>query len=261
MLSCKEEDIKEFIKRLPPINQESVHLIMLAVRSRKALKFLGFKIKDLVVERKVLRAGLNKENTVNEWGWWRSKYFDTVYNYAQLQLNGRYHVREMLAPYQSMAIYGTLAPRNVRSAALGLIKDDVDLLGLNDIAQLAKQSSLWFGKLHATRVKGVHFQTIDLDTMDHLVYTRIRDLVSSFDIWMTTQTARGYHIILDLSKSEHAREFYAPGKNNSPSYAKSIIDTYGPLGVEMQKDSQEPIPGTLYFKDESLEPNYIEILQ
>jgi len=29
----------------------------------------------------------------------------------------------------------------------------------------------------------------------------------------------------------------------------------------MQRDSQEPIPGTLYFKDDDLNPNYIQIIE
>ena len=256
-----ESDVKEFVKRLPALSDETVHLIMLAVRSRKATKLLGFKIKDLVIERKVIRQMINKENTVSEWGWWRNKYLDTVYNYAELQLLGRYHIREILAPSRAMAIYGTISPRNVKSAVITQMKENLELLGINDVKTLAKQHSMFFGKLHATKAKGYAFQTIDIDTMEPEVYRRIRDFISVFPIWMITKTARGYHIILDLAKSNDARTFYAPGFGGAPSYAKLLMDNYEHFGVELQRDSQEPIPGTLYYKDESMNPNYVEIME
>lgn len=57
MMLMQEETVREFINRLPPISYEipTVHLILLAVRSRFAKMQYDIKIKDLVVERKVIR--------------------------------------------------------------------------------------------------------------------------------------------------------------------------------------------------------------
>ena len=65
-----EDVTKEFIKRLPElsINPPTVHLQMLAARSRKAREIMGLKVHDLVIERKIIRAIPD----------WRLRYFNSV---------------------------------------------------------------------------------------------------------------------------------------------------------------------------------------
>jgi len=85
-----ESDVKESIKRLPELSIEpiSVHLLMMAIRSRKARKLLDTKMKDLVVERKIIRPIPD----------WKNRYFNTVYNMAVLQFNGKYNVKNIIVP-------------------------------------------------------------------------------------------------------------------------------------------------------------------
>lgn len=253
-----ESDVKYFIEKLPELCYPShVHLLMLAVRSRKAREMMGVKCKDLVVERKVIRDIPD----------WRSRYFNSVYNLSILQHHGRFETKEILAPPQSMGIFGTLSPRNVTSAleqlttenmqhlfAVGKIGNTPEHWQL-EMAELAKQNSKWFGALHAHRTKPWHYVTIDID--EPSIYPEVRDMVTSLNIWMITQTSRGYHIILDLTKSEDAKAYYGT-KPQDGIHFKLIEKFKGKY--DFQHDSQEPIAGTLYYKVKD-ELNYVRIIQ
>lgn len=66
----KEDQLTEFTKRLPDITivPPTTHLMMMAIRSRKAKEIMGVKLKDLVVEREIIRPVSN----------WRARYFNAV---------------------------------------------------------------------------------------------------------------------------------------------------------------------------------------
>ena len=235
-----EEDVKEFIGRLPNLSLDppSVHLLMLAVRSRKAKTIMGVKIKDLVVERKVIRPSQM----------WRNRYFSSVYKLALLQNYGLYYYNDRVIPSQTMAIYATLSPRNVRAAVADLMKENVTLLYQHDESaryQLTKQDVRFFGHLHRHKLRTTHFVTLDLDVDDRQLLNAILDEVSSFTIFMVTETSRGYHIVLDLTDPDDAREFYGQEK-----MMQKLGLEYAKKGLEFQRDSQEPVPGTLYCKDD-----------
>ena len=247
-----EEDVKEFIKRLPDLTltPPTVHLIMAAIRSKKVKEFLGIKVHDLVIERKIIRP----------LEFWRDRYFNSVYNLALLQHEGFYDLKDnKKVPSETVGLLATLSPRNVRFAVQDLIKDDIGFFYNNNEAsnaELAKQSSQWFSKLHQHRAKGSHFVTIDIDSLDKELYTRVCDFISTIKIWMITETSGGYHIILDLTKEDDARTFY--GQNGILQQLRQKED---PTIVEIQRDSQEPIPGTFYHRLNSIEPHFVKILR
>jgi len=243
-----ESDVKEFISRLPDITLDppSVHLVMLAIRSRKAKQILGIKIKDLVVERRIIRPSN-----------WREKYFKTVYNLALLQHHGLYYYKGLEIPLQAKAIYASLTPRNVYHAIADLMKENISYLFQGDESaryQLTKQDVRFFGCLHRHKMRTSNFVTLDLDTGDKKILKEILDYVSVLPLFMVTETSRGYHIVLDLSKPDDARAFYGQEK-----IMQKLGLKYTDKGLEFQRDSQEPVPGTLYFRENG-SPHYVKLL-
>lgn len=256
----KEDDTKEFIKRLPnlTVNPLNVHLIMLAVRSRKAREIMGFKVKDLVIERRIIRPIFRLPEQKLDFTDWREKYFNSVYNLSILQHQGKYNVKGVLAPAEAMGIFATLSPRNVMSANADLMKENITYLYQGDDAskiELAKLSARFFGSLHKHKDRGSNFVTLDIDNGDKVLFKEILDKVSILPIFMATETSRGFHIILNVSKPEDARIFY--GEN---ALIQQLGLAYAKKGLEIQKDSQEPIAGTLYYRQKG-ELHYVKILQ
>lgn len=239
-----EPDLREFIRRLPDLTvaPPTVHLVMLAVRSKKAKELMGIKIKDLVVERSIVRPIPI----------WRDRYFADVWNLAVLQHFGYYDMKTETKnldriPTETMGILATIAPRNVRFAVADMMKEDVEMLYRIDdssLMELAKVPSRFFGHLHSHPAKdGFRSVTVDIDSTDELRFAEIHDLLSSFKIFMATQTSGGFHVVLDLTNKDHARDFYAGGK----STCAVLTANYGNW-LEIQRDSQEPVPGTLYAR-------------
>ena len=248
-----ESDVREFIDRLPAlsVDRPTVHLLMLAIRSRIAKELLGVKIRDLVVERKIIRP-----TSV-----WKQRYFNKVYNLALLQHHGRYHYRDTMVPSESMAIYATLSPRDVLRAVAESLKLSVNDLYQRDessLMSLSRQDIHFFSNLHKHRAKGSMFVTLDLDVLDKSLMYEIKEMVeeAGVPIWMITETSRGYHIILNLSKEEHARVFYG-----QESLLHKLRIRYASKGLEIQKDSQECVPGTRYYRKDSSRPFYVRILE
>lgn len=245
-----EEITKEFIKRLPDLtmNPPTVHLLMLACRSRKAREILGQKVHDLVVEREIIRAIPD----------WKLRYFNSVYNLSVLQHNGRYEYKTLLIPAQAMGIFATLSPRNVISSTADVMKDNITFLPMKDDAskmELAKLPSRYFGALHRHKDRSSNFVTLDLDNDDKELFKEILDKVSILPIFMVTETSRGYHIVLNVTKPEDAKVFY--GQN---ALMQQLGLAYAKRGLEIQKDSQEPIPGTLYYKKGGV-IHYVQLLR
>jgi hypothetical protein len=245
-----EEDVKEFIGKLPTLvpNPPTAHLIMLAVRSRKAREIMKIKVKDLVVEREIIRPIQD----------WRDRYFNSVSNLATLQHLGRYNVKTNLVPPQAMGIFGTLSPRNVLTANAELMKDNITFLYQRDessLMEIAKVPSRFFGMLHRHKDRSTNFVTLDLDNNDESLMKEILNKASVVPVWMVTETSRGYHIILDISKPVDARIFYG-----EEALIQKLGLEYTKKGLEIQKDSQEPIPGTFYpSKDKP--KHFVRILQ
>ena len=79
-------------------------------------------------------------------------------------------------------------------------------------------------------------------------------LLSSFNVFMATQTSGGFHIVLNLTDKADARDFYAGGK----STCAILTANYGNW-LEIQRDSQEPVPGTLYCKPRGVH-HYVKLL-
>lgn len=244
-----EEDVKEFIKRLPDlsIDPPTVHLLMLAVRSRKAKECLGIKIRDLLISREIVRP---KEN-------WRDIYFRKIQRLSLLQHYGIYKYRELDIPLVTRAIYATLSPRSVFHAVSDLMKENISFMLQRDqssVYQLTKQDIRYFSKLHRHKVSGYHYVTLDIDVLDSSLLKNILDEVSILPIFMVTETSRGYHIILDLSRNEDAKIFYGQEK-----LMQKLGLKYAKHGLEIQRDSQEPVPGTLYYRKNT--PFYVKIIQ
>lgn len=246
-----EEDVKLFIEKLPPLSEPfHVHLLMLAVRSRKAKEMMGFKCHDLVVEREIIRQ--------NEG--WNARYFNSVYNMSILQCHGRYDTPHGIVPMESKGIFATLNPRNIMSATNDLMKNNMELIMKNNsesIIELAKIHSRFFGNLHRHKAKTLyHFVTIDLDEGGRPLLNKVLGEIAAIPIWMVTQTTRGYHIILDVGKPDDAEEYF----HNQKGVKARLQHDYKEYKIDYQNDSQEPIAGTLYFKEKGI-PNYVQIIQ
>ena len=250
MKYVNEKDLKEFIDRLPElqINPPTVHLMMLAVRSRKAKEILGKKIHDLVVEREIIRKIPD----------WRTRYFNSVYNLSVLQHEGRYEVQGLMAPAEAMGIFATLSPRNVMGASADLFSDNIRLLYRPDDSQraeLSKIGSRYFGCLHRHKDRTTNFVTADLDTDDPVIFKEVKDALSVIPFYMVTETSRGFHIIMNITKQEDAKVFY--GQNG---LMQQLGLKYTKYGLEWQKDSQEPVAGTHYYKKGGKD-HFVKILQ
>lgn len=244
-----EADVKEWVRRLPDltVNPPISHLIMLAIRSRKAKEQLGQKLKDLVIERDIIRAVPG----------WRDRYFNSVYNTAVLKEYGRYEFRDIMVTPGVTGIFGTVTPRNVMSAVSELVKENVSLAFQHNneaMYELSKQTSRYFGFLHGNKMGGFHVSTVDID--DASLYEQVKDEVSVLPKYMITKTSRGYHIILNLSRNEDAMAFYKSDKNSPGILSKLKLH----LKVDIQRDAQEPIPGTRYASKEDMN-NYVQIIQ
>lgn len=244
-----EGDVREWVRRLPDltVNPPMTHLLMLAIRSRKAKEQLGQKMKDLVIERDIIRAMPG----------WRDRYFNAVCNMAVLKEYGRYEFRDITVTPGVTGIFGTVAPRDVMNAVSELVKENVTLaFQHNDEAmyELAKQTSKYFGLLHKHKTGGFHVSTVDVD--DASIYPQVRDEVSVLPRYMTTKTSRGYHIILNLSRGEDAMAFYRSDKEHPGILSKLKLH----LKVDIQRDAQEPIPGTRYASVEDIN-NYVRIIE
>jgi hypothetical protein len=212
----------------------------------------GFKIKDILVEREIIRPIPQ----------WRERYLDSVWNMEICKLQGRYHYNGVLMPSDIFGTLATLSPRSINYALLDLMKENLDLTFGNHTQQaleeLSKQTSRWFGFLHQHKTKGTRFVTVDQDDDNKDTLKGILDLVSSLPIWMVTETGRGYHVILDVSRAEDAEHFFAPAKGGKPSLSKQIADGF--VNVEIQNDSQEPISGTRYASPKDPE-HFVTIIQ
>lgn len=58
-----------------------------------------------------------------------------------------------------------------------------------------------------------------------------------------TETSGGYHIVLDVNDHQSALDFYVGG-----GIWDQIHGLYKDVPVELQRDVQEPVPGTLYCR-------------
>jgi hypothetical protein len=121
--------------------------------------------------------------------------------------------------------------------------------------ELAKNSSRFFGCLHSHKAKDSGaFVTLDIDRDDPDLLKMIIEDVKEIPVWMQTETSRGYHLILNVSNRADAAKFY--GQNGLMQ--KLGLDFCNRI-VEIQRDSQEPIPGTLYYRRPD-ELHYVKIL-
>ncbi|MDG6989514.1 MAG: hypothetical protein JRN21_09405 [Nitrososphaerota archaeon] len=229
-----ETEVREFIRRLPEItvSPPSVHIIMMAVRSRLAKQITGIKLKDLVMERTIIRPVSN----------WRLVYFNAVYNLAVLKQNGRYEERDVTVAPEAFALLATLSPRRVTNAVAELVRENVAYAFQNTTVgmyELSKQNARFFSLLHQNPIGGLHLVTVDVD--DASYFQQSKDLTSTLPRFMTTKTSRGYHIVLNLSKAEDAQAFYDQRGSQGIIFKLKSLP-----GVEIKKDSSEPIPGTQY---------------
>lgn len=243
----QESDVREFIKRLPELTQKppTTHLHMLAARSKRAKDNLNIKIKDLVLERKIIRPVSN----------WRDRSFNAIYNLALLQHYGTYEFIKsdesiVKIPQEVMALYSMLSPRNVYQSSKSLIFDLVDRLDNKsggDNLMLAKTDIAFFGALHSHRAKNVStFVTIDQDNQDPNIFKEIKNVLSTVKLFLVTETSGGYHFVVDVSNPSDAREMYMDNKEHE-SILHKIRIKYAP-SVEILSDNQEPIPGTQYAR-------------
>jgi hypothetical protein len=244
-MEMDESLVKEFIGKLPEISAgiPTTHLVMLACRSRLAKLTMHVKIKDLVVERKIIRP--NED--------WRRKFFLKVHNMEVLRTGAWYNYKDALISPTCFGQFATVIPRAVRNAVrkqfIGMIKASLD--GENNY--LYRLDVKAFASLHGSAYrKDFNVVTVDID--DAEIYTDVRDTLSVLNAWMITRTSRGYHVILDLSKKEDAAAFF---RGNGIWHA--LREKYGST-VELQKDPQEPVPGTFYFA-EKREGNLVRIME
>jgi len=249
-----EDDVREFIRRLPDLDIEgspTVYFSMLAIRSRYSKEFTGQKVKDIVVERKVIRPTSKYPNQ------WRENYLNKIYNLAILQKHAHYTVHDVIMPSKVMAIMSVITPRSVTKASGDLGKYILDRLLDGNLYSLSRLDVEFISRLHAykdNRFKGM----ITLDIDDAKIYRDVYDDVSVYNKWMITRTSRGYHIILNLDSRE-LKTFYN-GKEDCSWIKMNEKYNKGTSSLELQRRSQEPVPGTFYYSP-LRENNYVEIIE
>lgn len=254
MLPMIESEVKEFIRRLPDLDQTTTHLSMMCVRSRYIRDYMNMKGSDVVVERNVIRW---KE------GKWRENYFQKIQNLEILQQNGHYKMTKsgntFDIPHQAKAIYGSIIPRNIMAGVANTVNKLNNFAYAPSIVNdgwvyMSKLDVEFFASLHASKNKKI-FNAVTVDIDEAGLYQDVRDMVSPLKVWMATKTARGNHIVLDLTNSKDAEEFYRGGTGIWPK-----IDAKYKGKVEIQRDPNEPVPGTHYYKKDDPN-NHVRIIE
>lgn len=288
-----ESAVKEFMNRLPDItnNPRAVNVSMLAARSRKARQFMGIKVHDLVVEREetyaealepidlsVVRGIYNdssKELDVFQANQreWKSRWFNRIYNFHLLQQLGKFDYArydEKLKvqtvhqiPTVCMGIFCCVSPRDIIKAFASFEKDNIQMAirqTENDLVELGKHNSRFFGHLHKHRCEQWNFLTVDIDEPE--IYKDVYDMLTPFKKWGISQTSRGYHIVLDLSKEQDCKDFYG-GQNTGIKLQDAThfkLEEKFKGKFDWQNNAQEPVWGTLYYKDATT-LNYVKIIE
>jgi len=273
MKIMEESTTAEFIRRLPDLSAEppNAHLLMMAARSKKARDKMGIKIKDLVLERKIIRPKNG----------WREQYFTKLYNLAILQQQGTftYFKKDNDMFYDivpmAMGIYATISPRSIRNATLDLLKETLENYGKKSEDGeifISRSDVNFFAALHRHTASGFSFFTFDQDGEDSVVKQAVDDAVSTLSknaLWMQTQTSNGYHTILNLADPKDAKALYAPPegilhKLTLKYKIRPKAQDVEHAVLEYQRDSQEPVAGTLYARktnDPRGEEYFVQILR
>lgn len=293
----KEDLVKEFINRLPPLRlpkEVYLQVIMSRKKKAKAMMFNENSVQDLMMKREIIFFGNH----------WKDRYFTSVHNLAVLQHAGIFKVNKKFAKPEDLALtvppqaQGILAVITSRDTAKALtifekwkaeilsqaLSDNAEAWRTQKALELARLPVEYFSILHKPECKVTYskesgFQTfrpitIDVDQPDKAPLKGVQDLTSAIPTWMTTETCRGYHHILDLSKPSDAAHFYfgESGKSvlhqleekygipHENKHLKHKKPTKGDEVMHIMKDSQEPIAGTLYYRERD-EKHYVEILQ
>jgi len=249
-----EDQVREFIKRLPDLSTDetpSAYFAMLCIRSRYCKEFVGVKIKDIVVERKVIRPTIEYPNE------WRERYLQKIHNMAVLQSHGHYLVKDCVVPKETLSIMAVVTPRHVMRAYRDISKYAIERIIDKNYNALNRLDLEFISGLHRNKVNRYRGRvTVDID--DASVYQDVYDELSSYDKWMITRTSRGYHIIMDL-KGQQAEDFYKPPKGAWPRINQKYNGGEKDA-VELQRRAQEPIPGTYYYSP-LRENNFVEIIE
>jgi hypothetical protein len=243
-------DTIEFVKRLPVPSDDMVYLLMLTTRSRLAKLITGMKIKDLVLER----------STVTNSSWWKVLYLNTVRNLSILQEQGYYVVKKdgTPIPVQSRCVLAIISPRDVIKSSKEFVRTTTDILWSRDALATTGLNILnknLFSTLHREKHRKFNFVTADIDSDDQTVFKMVSDKCSVLPKFMVTKVSSGWHIVLNLCKPSDAAAFWE--KKGVKSQIEDIL-TRTPIDILL--DPQEPIPGTLYYK-ETGERHYVQLLE
>jgi len=243
-------DTYKFVERLPNLPEDGVYLLMLTTRSRLAKEITGDKIKDLVLERSIVQPTLR----------WRDMYLNAVHNLEELQKNGTYIVKQtgMDIPVQARCVLGIVCPRDVAKSARILVQETQKILWSKDAIAytgLARLNKQLFSYLHKEKLRSYNFVTIDIDAPDEGIFEEVRRICEPIPKLMITEVSRGWHVVLDLNKHDDAAKFYSP---NGPRSQLNKI--FSRTAVEVLQDPQEPIPGTMYFR-ETGEEHHVKLVE
>ena len=159
-------------------------------------------------------------------------------------------------PVEATAIVGTICPRDAVRAAKNFVGETQAILWSSDFLarrNLSKLNAALFSNLHKVRAKGTYAATLDIDMDSFKTLVDVLDIVNgNCRVWFKTRVSRGYHTVLDLRDREDATRFHMPG-----GVLWTIRAAFPNKEVEVLFDPQEPVPGTLYYR-ESGEPFYVE---
>ena len=245
-----EDETTEFLKRLPNLDASvpTCHFAILITRSRITKEVMGIKTKDTVLARKIIKP-------VDDW---RKIALLKIFNLAVLQRYGVYTSikdgREIAYPWFSKGIMMPIKPRNVANAASDLAKHIIDTAMGDDKSRLARIDTEFYSKVHSRRDNSQpKYVTVDIDNAE--IYPAVRDYLTPYKLFGVHKTARGYHCIVEFDNAKDGAGFYGKGGT-----WEKLREKFG-KDVELQRDGNEPVPGTYYHNSSSKEPNFVRIIE
>jgi len=247
------EELHKFVNLLPDIEEGRAYILMLMIRSRLAKQLLGVKVKDIVLERKVVAWYEQRYD-------WRSVFVRKVKELSILakHSNEIYVISkekgEVPVPPEATGIVCVLNQSDVRQALCDFMNETMKLLVLqNDLENAHKVWKRYVANLHK-RVKRI-FHVLDLDTKDENIFNEIMSELDKYkQPYFVIETRRGYHFVIDLrvfaEDRKLAGKFFTEFVHRYvPEKQKVLYEIENgnkkPL-IEYQTQAMSPVPGTVY---------------
>lgn len=200
-----EDKLKEFIDWLPELKQDEKYYLCLFARKKYC--------EDLI-----------KSNDKTQLKRFTSDKSKMLHKIKQLQCEvGSYKLKDIVAPQESLVLYITPNPRNMRRATFLLAKQCMNLIENNSTGYNIHAESL--SCIQKSKSKS-HFCDFDID--DKNVDLSLLQNILPKESYNILETRGGYHILVNTNLAPKTK------------WHKQIIDTYK---VDQIGDQMIPVPG------------------